>query len=130
MRIVLSILAGVAALIAHVFSLAMAFFLITWFFMMGLVAAGLGKRDGIRTTLIGLSMASAALVVGFGSLEMVFRIPSVAARWGTPAERSAWDSRYDRVWQENAFGFRSRHETVARLSGVNRAVVLGDSFTS
>lgn len=97
--------------------------------MIGLVAAGLGKRDGIRTTLIGLSVASVALVVGFGSLEMLFRIPSVAARWGTPAELSAWDSRYDRVWKENVFGFRSRHETVARSSGVNRAVVLGDSFT-
>jgi lysophospholipase L1-like esterase len=54
---------------------------------------------------------------------------SISTNLGLPSEITAWQARYDRLWERNVFGFRSRHEEVHKQNGVFRIVALGDSFT-
>jgi lysophospholipase L1-like esterase len=87
-----------------------------------------GPEAGIRV----LDQAAAiggALVLVLLPLELLLRLPAVARQFGLPAERARQVERYDRLWERNIFGFRSRHETMARRPGVRRIIVLGDSFS-
>jgi lysophospholipase L1-like esterase len=63
------------------------------------------------------------------SLEFVFRTQRISTNLGLPSEIAAWQTRYDRLWESNVFGFRSRHEELHKEDGVFRIVALGDSFT-
>lgn len=93
-----------------------------------------GLRRGPTAALdlvTGLSLAgTTVLAAGFAGEWIVSR-PAIGAEWGSPAELSAWQGRYDSLARPggNLFGFRSPYEQIAKDSGVYRVFVLGDSFT-
>ena len=66
-----------------------------------------------------------AIVVVCAGLEGVLRLPFFEERFGSPAATRAWERRYDRVAEENVFGFRTAHQ-LRRAPGVPRILALGD----
>jgi lysophospholipase L1-like esterase len=82
-----------------------------------------------REQMAGWSLAALALGAALLAAEGVLRLPSVAARLGTPQEVDRWRERYEGSWEENLLGLRSPYETVRKEPGVFRVVAIGDSFT-
>ncbi len=128
-RIALLVLGILALGVAHIFTVVAALLVLTWCSACLLLLAAIGRPDLLRTTVVGLTTSSVTVCVAVLSLELVFRIQSISTNLGLPSEIAAWQTRYDRLWERNVFGFRSRHEEVHKPPGVFRIVALGDSFT-
>jgi lysophospholipase L1-like esterase len=110
---------GVAAALVLATALSSALLVLSW-------RHGSG---GARGLLEQLAAFGTALVLVLVPLEFLLRIPAVAAQFGLPNERTRVEADYDRLWEHNVFGFRSRYERVSRRPGVPRIIALGDSFT-
>jgi lysophospholipase L1-like esterase len=104
--------------------------LATLWLMVGLSIVGILQGSAaLRSQLAGWSLLSLSVVLVLMGAEGVLTMRPVAERVGTPAEIDRWNERYDRLWDRNVLGIRSPYETVRKAAGVERIVVLGDSFT-
>jgi lysophospholipase L1-like esterase len=128
-RVSIVLLMGAFALAAHVFSVSGALYLLTWAVCVLVVVAVYKGGEALREVIVAGATSTVALIVVLGSLEGVLRTPTLAWKFGIPSERARWVARYERLWERNLFGFRSRHETIARPEGGWRVLALGDSFT-
>jgi lysophospholipase L1-like esterase len=122
-------LAALLVFAAMVYSIAAALVLATALGSAILVGSTRRGRQGARAVLEHSVALGSALVLVLVPLEFLLRIPAVAAQFGLPGERLRQEASYDRLWERNAFGFRSPYEQVARRTGVKRLLALGDSFT-
>lgn len=95
----------------------------------GFILIPMGSADRLASRLTASALVVASLLLGLGAGEAVLRHPAVGAMLGTSPELEEWNQRYDRLWEQNVFGVRSRYETVARGPNSLRIVALGDSFT-
>lgn len=128
-RVGLVVLSGLMLLVAQVFSILAAVVLAVVFGLIAIVLADTGASRVISEGVTGLAMLGVTLVLALGAGELLFRSPSLARRYGAPAEIHAWSGRYDGLWKHNVFGIRSPYERTAKPPGVYRIVVLGDSYT-
>ncbi|KPJ87728.1 MAG: hypothetical protein AMS18_14255 [Gemmatimonas sp. SG8_17] len=128
-RIALLVLGVLVLVVAHIFTVVAALLVTTWFSACLLLLAATGRADLLRASIVGIATSSVTVCVALLSLEFVFRTRSISTNLGLPSEIAAWETRYDRLWERNVFGFRSRHEEVHKPTGVFRIVTLGDSFT-
>ena len=129
-RFALEILAVLTGLAVYVFSPLGGVLLVAWMGLGGMVVALLRGAAAFQSAVMGSALSGTVLALSLALAEGLFRLPALARRLGPPSERAAWFSRrYDRLWEQNVFGFRSRHESVSRKSGVFRVLALGDSFT-
>lgn len=97
-----------------------------------LAAMAIGLRWGagfLSETFQRAVMVASALALVVSLLEGVLNLDFFVRRFGSPAELLAWERRYDDVERRNIFGFRTRHQTLARTPGTRRIVTIGDSFT-
>lgn len=95
----------------------------------GIAVGAFRGADVLREQIAGWAMLALTTLFALGVGEAVLRVPSVAARIGTPREIDAWWQRYDGLWDTNLLSIRSRYETLRKEPGVLRVVALGDSFT-
>jgi len=128
-RMALIVLAALFILVALVFSVAMAVFLITWCIAPVFLVAAVWGEQVLENTLLGGAATALAVCLVLGAAELVFHMPALAWEFGTPAERAMWETRYDHVDKRNILHIRSPYETVARQPDTVRIVTLGDSFT-
>jgi lysophospholipase L1-like esterase len=127
-RIAAAVLIVHAAAIARIFTVAGALIVGVWVALIGLSLAAWGRAASLRTALLWTATSSSAIAVTFLGTELVLRQGSIPATLGLPSEIASWEDRYDRIWECNVFGFRSRHEEI-RKGQAFRILALGDSFT-
>lgn len=123
-------LAGIGFLAACVFTPAAALYLFLWAGAAILLLASAGRSRLLQDLIVGSAVASVTTALALGGAEALLRTPRLASRLGPPHERfTAWNERYDRLWEHNILRFRSRHESIVRRPGVERIFVVGDSYT-
>ncbi len=123
------VLATLLVAAAMIFSPAAALFGAT---ILGSALLWTAARRGVESArrLIGrASVLGGTLALSLVSLDLILQLPAFTRRFGLPTERIYQDQRYDRLWERNVFGFRSRYERVARRPGIRRVLTIGDSFT-
>jgi lysophospholipase L1-like esterase len=128
-RIAAIVLTALLAFATFVFGAAGALWLLSLLLSLIFVRALRAGASGAGSLLEGAAIAGATFAIVLTAVELTLRSEQVGRKLGTPQERAAWAQRYDRLWDSNIFGFRSRHERVARRPGVRRVLVLGDSYT-
>ncbi|HWV56417.1 MAG TPA: GDSL-type esterase/lipase family protein, partial [Longimicrobiales bacterium] len=95
----------------------------------GMALALLAGPDRVASTVATASLLAVSVGASLGAGEALLRTPGIARRLGTPQERVAREATYDRLWERNAFGYRSRHETFEKPPRTFRVLAIGDSFT-
>jgi hypothetical protein len=128
-RMTLLVAAMLVVLIVVLTNLFLALMVVTWAAAASLVLALVSGPNRLRTAWQRAVTLGAAIAVACAGLEGMLRLPFFEERFGSPAEALAWKRRYDRVAEENVFGFRTVHQTVGRTPGVPRILALGDSYT-
>ena len=128
-RIATLVLAALLAFAAFVFGAGGALWLLILLLSVLFFRAQRAGTQAAGSILEGVAIAGATLAIVLTAVELTLRTDQVGRKLGTPQERAAWAHRYDRLWDSNIFGFRSRYERVARRPGVRRVLVLGDSYT-
>lgn len=122
-------LVAVLALCVPIFSVAAALFAATWMAALLLALAATGRARLLERLVTG----GVAAVLGVGAvvlvLEGALRQPWLARSLEVPPANPAWEERYEGLWRENLFGFRSPYESVGKDPGTFRVLALGDSFT-
>jgi lysophospholipase L1-like esterase len=128
-RMTLLVAAVLGVLLAFLTNLFLALLVMTWAAALSLILAVVIGPNCLRATWQRAVTLGAAIAVVCAGLEAVLRLPFFEEQFGSPAATRAWKRRYDRVAEENAFGFRTVHQTMSRTPGVPRILALGDSYT-
>ena len=128
-RFALEMLVMLTGLAVYVLSPLAGILLVTWMGFGGIVVAILRGGAAFQSAVMSLAVSGTVLALCLAMAEGLFRLPALARQLGPPSERGAWYARrYDRLWEQNLFGFRSHHESVSRKPGVFRVLALGDSL--
>ena len=117
-RMTLLVAAILVVLLCLLINLFCALLVVTWGVAASLVLAQVIGAERLVATWQRAVTFSAAIALVCAVLEGVLRLPLFEKRFGSPAERLAWERRYDRVDKENVFGFRTVHQTISRTAGV------------
>jgi lysophospholipase L1-like esterase len=123
------VLAALLVAAAMIFSPAASLFGATILGSALLWMAGRRGVESARRLIDRASVLGGTLALILVPLDLILQLPAFTRRFGLPMERIHQEERYDRLWERNVFGFRSRYERVARRPGIRRVLAIGDSFT-